>query len=429
MRHQKGIKLVWIILCFILSSVRLGIGQTPQGELLVDKNAKLSLELLSALSTATNKKDDKFSCKVLSPAELAGAVVEGHVRKAKRSGKEKGKSEMDLAFDTITLPDGRAGKINAQITEVFDVVDAGDQGRADKEGTVKAKSTVKRDALKIGAGTAIGAAIGGLLGGGTGALIGGAIGASIASATVLATSGPDLEFKQGTQFTVIVNSPTRQSQVETVAASTNKEATSIHSEAPDRPALTPIQPSPNTSTPVVQPTTENQAVPQPSRPAKPNPPAARYQTYTGNNSFRLSVPANWRESSNNNPVTFAPDRGNLLFEGQPNLTHGVMAGVAPTSSGDPQEALSQITKSLLQGNTYLHQQGTYQKSTVSGRNFLSSTLSGVSEVTGSEESVTVHTTLLRNNQIFYLITVVPQDELSNYQSAFQNILRSIQINE
>jgi outer membrane lipoprotein SlyB len=429
MRHQKGIKLAWIVTCLILSIARPGFCQTPQGDLLVDKNAKLSLELLSSLNTATNKKDDKFSCKVLSPAELMGAIVEGHVRKAKRSGKEKGKSEMDLAFDTITLTDGRAGKLNAQIVEVFDVVDAGEQGRADPEGTVKAKSTVKRDMVKIGAGAAIGTIIGGILGGGTGAAIGGAVGAGIAASTVLATRGPDLEFKQGTQFTVLVNSPSRQSQVEAVANSTVKESTTVHSEATARPVLTPIQPTPNTSTSTILPTTSSQPATQPTRPAKPNPPSAHYQVYTGNNSFRLSVPANWRESSTNNPVTFAPDRGNLLYQGRPNVTHGVMAGVAPVSSGDLQQASSQFVNALLQSNSYLRQQGTFQQSTLSGRGFLSVTLSGVSEVTGAEEVTTVYTTMLRNNQMFFLITVVPQDERADYQTAFQNILRSVKINE
>jgi outer membrane lipoprotein SlyB len=429
MRHQKGIKLAWVITCLILSTARPGFCQTPQGDLLVDRNAKLSLELLSSLSTATNKKDDRFSCKVLSPAELMGAIVEGHVRKAKRSGKEKGKSEMDLAFDTITLTDGRIGKLNAQIVEVFDVVDAGEQGRADPEGTVKAKSTVKRDMLKISAGAAIGSIIGAIIAGGTGAAIGGAVGAAIATSTVLATRGPELEFKQGTQFTVIVNSPSRQLPVEAAANTPVRESAPVQSVATERPALTPIQPTPNTSTSIALPATSSQPAAQPVRPAKPNPPSAHYQAYTDNSSFRLSVPANWRQSSSNNPVAFAPDRGNILYQGKPNVTHGILAGVAPASSGDPQQASTQFVNALLQSNSYLRQQGTFQQSTVSGRGFLSVTLSGVSEVTGAEEVTTVYTTTMRNNQMFFLITVVPQDEQADYQTAFQNILLSVKINE
>lgn len=186
-----------------------GYSQQTAQEVLLRKDLKLSVELLSPLSTASNKKEDVFSCKVLAPAEYAGALVSGHVRKAKRSGKEKGKSEMDLAFDTLTLPDGRTGNLSATVLEVFDVVDAAQQGRADNEGTIKAKSTVKRDAVKIGAGAAIGAIIGGLIGGGHGAVAGAAIGAALAATTTLVARGPDLEFKQGTQFTIQTNAPVR----------------------------------------------------------------------------------------------------------------------------------------------------------------------------------------------------------------------------
>lgn len=175
--------------------------------LVVPKGQRFSLELLSPLSTASNQKGDKFSCKILSPAEYADAVVDGHLKTVKRSGKEKGDSKMELIFDTITLPDGRSGDFNAMVVEVFDVVDAANQGRADSEGLVKARSTVKRDAVKIGVATAVGALIGGILAGGQGAAIGAAIGASIGVTTTLKTRGPDLEFKAGTQFTVETNVP------------------------------------------------------------------------------------------------------------------------------------------------------------------------------------------------------------------------------
>jgi hypothetical protein len=183
--------------------------QQKQDALFIPGNLHFSLELLSPLSTASSQKSDKFSCKVLAPIEYVGAVVEGHVRKSKRSGKEKGKSEMDLAFDTITSANGTSGVFNATVVEVFDVTGAADQGRADSEGTLKGKSTIKRNAIKIGVGSAVGAIIGGLLGGGKGAAIGAAIGAGVSATTTLAQRGPDLEFKQGTQFTVITNGPSK----------------------------------------------------------------------------------------------------------------------------------------------------------------------------------------------------------------------------
>ena len=38
------------------------------------------------------------------------------------------------------------------------------------------------------------------------------------------------------------------------------------------------------------------------------------------------------------------------------------------------------------------------------------------------------TTQLRSGQLFYMIAVVPQNE-RNFESAFQNILRSVRIND
>jgi hypothetical protein len=57
-----------------------------------------------------------------------------------------------------------------------------------------------------------------------------------------------------------------------------------------------------------------------------------------------------------------------------------------------------------------------------------STLSNLNEATGRPESVRLITTQLRNGQLFYMIAVVPQNE-RNFESAFQNILRSVRIND
>lgn len=183
---------------------------TDNPEMLVPPDTKLSLQLLSPISTATNQKGDKFSCRVLTPAEYEGAIAEGHIRSLKRSGKANKESKIDLAFEKITLSDGRTSDFSATVIEVFDVVAAGDQGRADNEGTVHSKSkTVKTSVKRAAAGALIGGLIGAVVAGGQGAAIGAAIGASVGVTTTLATKGVDLEFKEGTQFTVQCNGPAR----------------------------------------------------------------------------------------------------------------------------------------------------------------------------------------------------------------------------
>lgn len=204
---EKFLRLGVTLTFLILTLPTQVFGSSDSDEVLVPKDTTFALELLSPISTKTNKKKDKFECKVLSPVQYAGAIVSGHLRKVKNSGKANGKSELDMAFDTITLPDGRTGNFNAQVKEVNDVANASNAGVADSEGAVKGKSRVKISIKRAVKGALIGAGIGALLGGAKGAAIGAAIGAGAAVTSTLILDGPELEFKSGTQFTVIINSP------------------------------------------------------------------------------------------------------------------------------------------------------------------------------------------------------------------------------
>jgi hypothetical protein len=200
----------------ILALPAQAFGKDDSDEVLVPKDTTFALELLSPISTKTNKKGDKFECKVLSPVQYAGAIVSGHLRKVKNSGKANGKSEIDMAFDTITLADGRVASFNAQVKEVNDVANASNAGVADPEGTVKGKSRVKVSVKRAVAGAIIGGIIGGTIAGPKGAVVGATIGASAAVTSTLATEGPDLEFKAGTQFTVTTNSPSQRKSKSTM---------------------------------------------------------------------------------------------------------------------------------------------------------------------------------------------------------------------
>ena len=204
---EKSLRINITLMFLILALPAQAFGKSDSDEVLVPKDTTFALELLSPVSTQSNKKDDKFECKVLSPVQYAGAVVSGHLRKVKNAGKANGKSEIDMAFDTITLADGRVAGFNAQVKEINDVAHAANSGLADTEGTVKGKSRVKISVKRAVVGALLGAAIGGAIAGGNGAVAGAAIGAGIAVTSTLATEGPNLEFKAGTQFTVTTNSP------------------------------------------------------------------------------------------------------------------------------------------------------------------------------------------------------------------------------
>ncbi|HJQ69043.1 MAG TPA: hypothetical protein VKA70_08725 [Blastocatellia bacterium] len=200
MRLFKSLCVAAIITSLIVLIPRQSDAGTAEDEIRIPGDMIFTLELLSPISTERNKKGDEFTCRVIAPREYANAIVTGHISKLKSGGKANKKSELALAFDSITMAE-RSGKFDAQVTEVFEAV-AGDKGRADEEGNVKGKSVRKR-AVKIGvAGAVAGAIIGGLLGGGKGAAAGAAIGAGAGVASTLAVDAPNLEFAEGTQFNV-----------------------------------------------------------------------------------------------------------------------------------------------------------------------------------------------------------------------------------
>ena len=132
-------------------------------------------------------------------------------------------------------------------------------------------------------------------------------------------------------------------------------------------------------------------------------PSRSYRTYTGGNLFRVSVPGNWRELSGDNAISFAPEGA----YGNQGITHGIMLGIAQASSRNLQQATNDYVRGLLQSNTYLRQQTNYRAGTMGGNNALSIQLGGRSGITGQNEIVTVYTTLMRDGNLFYFITVAP----------------------
>lgn len=159
-------------------------------------------------------------------------------------------------------------------------------------------------------------------------------------------------------------------------------------------------------------------------------PSTRYQTYsTVGGLVRVSVPSNWRQLGDSNSVWFAPEGAYGQYQNQVVYTHGINLGVAQTQSQNLQQATQEFLNGLTQGNNSLRQRSGLQRTTVGGRTGLTTTLTNVNEATGQAEVVTVITTQLRNGQLFYLIAVAPENESANYQVAFRNILRSIQITD
>ncbi|HEY0323021.1 MAG TPA: hypothetical protein VGC66_18845 [Pyrinomonadaceae bacterium] len=180
-----------------------------RGTVFIPKDTIMRVELLTNLSTEASQEGDRFQARVIEPSEFEGAMVDGRVRTVKRPGKVKGTSELQLSFEQIRMPDNRFANLNAQVIEVVDTPGMGsDTGEVDPEGGVKGKDSSKRDAIKIGTSSAIGAIIGAIAGGGKGAAIGAAIGGAMGTGGVLSQRGRDIYLSRGQQLRIRINSDT-----------------------------------------------------------------------------------------------------------------------------------------------------------------------------------------------------------------------------
>jgi len=153
------------------------------------------------------------------------------------------------------------------------------------------------------------------------------------------------------------------------------------------------------------------------------PPSGRLRTYEEGNLFEVSVPSNWRELSNNNTVTFAPDGG----YGEGVFTHGIELGLARNESHDLQGATDELVQSLAQQNQNLARPSGYDRITIDGRRGLRTTLNNTSE--GVRERIMVFTTTLRNGNLFYAVAVAPDQEFGTYRDVFERIVDSLQISD
>lgn len=154
------------------------------------------------------------------------------------------------------------------------------------------------------------------------------------------------------------------------------------------------------------------------------PPSSEWSSYQAGDFLQISVPSNWREMpGSNGSVTYAPEGG--YVEGA--FTHGVQVGVAQVDgSGDLQQATEQLLQGFAQSNPQLRRQGSYTKTTVSGRQGLAATLSNVS-ANGDPEAVTLTTVPLENGTLLFMIGVAPQGEARSYQNTFGRVRQSVKI--
>jgi hypothetical protein len=167
---------------------------------LVPVGTNLRIRLEDTLSSKDSRVGDRFTATVTDPARFDEATVTGHISSIQKSGKIKGRTSMNLAFDSIQLREGRRGTLHGYITRVY----GESAGRADDEGGVESGSRTNQTVKRAGIGAAAGAIIGAIAGGGKGAGIGLLIGGAGGAGSLAVQGSKELKLESGTELLVRV---------------------------------------------------------------------------------------------------------------------------------------------------------------------------------------------------------------------------------
>jgi type IV secretion system protein VirB10 len=180
----------------------LSASEIPQG-------AHTLLRLLNSISTRTAREGDYVYMRTASPIVSpdgrivvpVDSYVQGVVTSSKRSGRVKGRAELAIRIENLTLPSGKVVLIAPHLASVDS---GGTEQKTDREGQIQQGGTKGKDAATVAEIGGAGAAIGGLsertwTAAGIGAGAGGAVGL----ATVLLTRGREVDLRQGSTIDVI----------------------------------------------------------------------------------------------------------------------------------------------------------------------------------------------------------------------------------
>lgn len=188
----------------------------PSGSLVIEPGTRIPLSLINSVSTKHSAEGDRVYLETVFPILVEGRVVippgsyvAGTITQVKRPGRVKGRGELYLRFDSLTLPNGvtrdfraRVGSLDGRSSEELDRT----------EGKIKSEGNKGGDARSVGEATAAGASVGVIAGSaagraGMGAGIGAAAGATAGLMGVLLSRGPDAVLARGTTLEMVLDRP------------------------------------------------------------------------------------------------------------------------------------------------------------------------------------------------------------------------------
>ncbi len=192
--------------CFAICVAVATAAEIPQG-------THVLLRMENSLNTRTAQAGDYVYLRTAVPIANAGEIavpvgsyVQGVVSEAKRSGRVKGRAQLAIRLETLTLGSGKAYKFSPHLS----AVDSGETGQKvmGAENRVEQAPSRGQDVERIAILAGTGAGIGGLADRAwKGAGIGAGVGSAVGLATVLLTRGKEVELRQGSTLDVVFDRP------------------------------------------------------------------------------------------------------------------------------------------------------------------------------------------------------------------------------
>jgi type IV secretion system protein VirB10 len=185
--------------------------RAPQADVTVPAGTRIALALRNAVDTKHSREGDRIYLETIYPVAEggrmvipAGSFVNGTVTISKPAGKGKGKGELYIRFDSLTLPNGATRDFHSHLGSA--------EGKTvdREEGKVTGERDTGHDVGRVATTTGMGASIGGIAGAASGHAIqgvgvGAAIGAAAGLATILAKGGPEATLHRGTTLEMILD--------------------------------------------------------------------------------------------------------------------------------------------------------------------------------------------------------------------------------
>ena len=209
MKKHQAVTMAVLTIIALVSGAVLTSAQTPKRRTttttrraapLIPVGTDLKVRINDTLSSKESRVGDRFTATVVDPSRFDEARVSGHVSSIQKSGKIKGRTTMNLAFDSVELRDGRRGTLHGYVTRVY----GNDAGKADNEGGIQSGSRTNQTIKRSGIGAGVGAIIGGIAGGGKGAAIGLIVGGAGGAGSLAIKGSKELKIESGTEMLVHV---------------------------------------------------------------------------------------------------------------------------------------------------------------------------------------------------------------------------------